>query len=128
MAWTMGLAERIDALDFDTVFQIVGNHVAEVREVYAPTVWHDEEEDIAIDAMPGEEWHALTGMTGQHSYSGAVMHPSEFIGEGMADEMARMTDAGEAPTLWTVVVVEVMPEEGENEAEPAGWAVLYRYA
>lgn len=123
------LAEEIDALDFDTVFRIEDGVVVIVDDVYAPEVYFDAEEDVTIEG--DGDWHCLTGMTRQYSYSGAVMHGSEHVGSGIAEILAE-DDPG---TLFAIVVVNVLPGDcedhddcGEDGCEPAGWAIAYRSA
>ena len=72
-------------------------------------------------------WELLTGWTGQHGYRGPVMHPSEFVGGGLACYVL------DTPGHYVVVSVECYPayEVDEDEAdaldlEPAGWAIAYR--
>jgi len=60
----------------------------------------------------------LTGYTGQYGYHGAVMHASEYIGGGLADDILS------TPGTYVVVVVNVEDDEADEFAEPAGWAIL----
>jgi hypothetical protein len=48
-------------------------------DVYAPTLYDDE--------LDSDRWELLDGYSGQYGYSGPVMHPSEFIGGGMARDI-----------------------------------------
>lgn len=76
-----------------------------------------------------EGWELLTGFTGQYSYNGPVMHPSEFIGGGLETYIL------ETPGYYVALVVEghcdydgttdCDPETGCN-CEPAGWAIAYK--
>lgn len=76
-----------------------------------------------------EGWELLSGFTGQYSYNGPVMHPSEFIGGGMERYIL------EHPGYYVALVVEARcdydgstdcdPETGCN-CEPAGWAVAFK--
>lgn len=118
------LAYRISGMGFGHVFQIIDGLVddsAIPSGEYAPDVYYDDDNDTEIQ---GEGWQALTGWTGQHGYNGAVMHPSEYVGARMAEEMASMST--DESLLWTLVVVEVLPDEDDEDPEPAGWAVLYK--
>jgi hypothetical protein len=95
-----------------------------------------------------EGWELLTGFTGQYSYNGPVMHPSEYIGGGMARHIL------ETPGLYIVLEVSaygehewqyarmtgnkscavcgLMPLDEDDEDspcrqdEPAGWAVAFK--
>jgi hypothetical protein len=81
------------------------------------------ESDFAIDDLP-EEWTLLKGFTGQYSYNGAIMHPSEFIGGGLEDYIRE--NAG----YYVAVIVDVFPtdNEGQDESENAGWAIAFQEA
>lgn len=116
---------KADDVDFDCPFQITADSkVIEVEGVRAPSVYHVEgaqhPDDIDIQAgSRGDRWEALSGFTGQHSYRGACMHASEFIGGGLEDYLLAH------PGVYVVTSVEVLgePDADENE-EPAGWAIL----
>jgi len=80
--------------------------LSDAHGVYAPEVYHSETDDIEIDGVAGrrgETWEALYGYTGQYSYNGAVMHSSEFLGGGLADDILS------TPGTYVVVVVNVEP-------------------
>lgn len=110
------LAEEINALEFDTVFTVRDGEVIVLPNEYAPSVYHDETSDVLID---GDEWDCLTGLTGQYGYHGAVMHPSEFIGNGVADVIEEY--AVDDGAMFAIVVVYDMDDD-----EPIGWAIAYR--
>lgn len=85
------------------------------HSIYVPEVWHSETSDI--DVM-GEGWEALTGMTGQYAYNGACMHPSEYIGAGIARRLVEMVeDAGHPLTFAIVTVDDVPPMFSDRVAE-----------
>lgn len=69
-------------------------------------------------------WDVQTGWSGQYSYSGPIMHSSEFIGGALADHI-RETDG-----YWVVVVAEcheLRDENGDDITDnPAGWLLLHR--
>jgi Zn finger protein HypA/HybF involved in hydrogenase expression len=116
------IGEAINAQDFDHCFTLhPDGTITDAPGVYAPSVYHSETNDIDID---GSGWSALTGLTGQDSYSGAVMHASEYIGSGVAEVMMDMVADG--PMVFVITTVEVMPEDDDDEPEPAGWAILYK--
>lgn len=84
--------------------------------------WHDE------FSLP-EGWALMTGYSGQQSYSGPVMHSSEFIGGGMERDILG------TPGLYVAMTVECdcgyteefcTPESG-CDCEPAGWVVAYMH-
>lgn len=76
-----------------------------------------------------EGWELLKGFTGQYSYNGPVMHPSEFIGGGLERHIR------ETPGYYVALVVEgrcdydgttVCTEDSGCDCEPAGWAIAYK--
>lgn len=68
-------------------------------------------DDIELDA-PG--WTPLVGFTGQYSYHGAIMHPSEYLGGGLAQHIL------EHPG--TYVVLEVI--DPDDLEAVVGWTIL----
>lgn len=61
-------------------------------------------------------WDVQTGWSGQYSYSGPIMHSSEYIGGALADHI-RETDG-----YWVAVVAECF----DIPDNPAGWLLLHR--
>lgn len=114
--------DNLDGLvEWDAPFRITAGMLTLASDVYAPEVLNDENHDIYIEA---DGWTAFTGYTGQWSYSGAVMHPSEYIGGRLADAILEMA-AEDSRTVFALV--EVRDESGEYpDGDPIGWAVLYR--
>lgn len=114
------LGERINAIEFDHPFTLrPDGAITDAPGVWAPSVYHDDAADIHID---GAGWRALTGMTGQDRYHGAVMHQSEYIGKGIADHLQEL--ANDEPQTFVVVAVECDPSDDDPDPEPAGWAIL----
>lgn len=118
------LAERIQAFDFDHVFTLSADGtITEPANVWAPDVYHDETNDVEINGRG--DWHAMTGLTGQYSYNGAVMHASEFIGSGVASAMLDLCEDG--PVTFAVVVVTDMDADTDaGEDDVVGWAITYK--
>src|SRR5688500_2802759 len=127
------LAKLMNDQDFDHVWTVTLDrrvidveHDGEGYDVHAPDVVNDPDGDVDIYS---EHWHALTGMTGQYGYSGAVMHKAESCGRGMAMAIAHMCDEAyeqDRKLAWSVV--EVRGEDGAYpEGDPIGWAVVWRY-
>ena len=68
-------------------------------------------------------WEPVRGITGQHGYNGAIMHPSECIDIGLCRGMAE--DGG----LFRVeYVTELDDDETEDETGLVGWCLLKRVA
>lgn len=120
------LAEQLNAQDFYHPFMIIDGRVTNApRGVYVPSVMHDDEHDILIDGLRerDSEWSAISGFTGQWSYHGSVMHPSEYVGNRMAEHLAEITE--DEPYVFVFVPVDVEPDDEDDAPEPAGWTVLY---
>ena len=104
-----------DIMEFDHVIRVYEDGtVTEPEGIYAP-----ESVDVATVDEPDavEGWSLLPGFSMQYSYPGALMHPSEYIGGGLADYILSH------PGLYVAVIV--------NDYEPdsddvAGWAIAYR--
>lgn len=113
------IERAIAGIDFDSVFEIKANgEIVRGLDLDGPTVYHDETDDIDVEQYVGHHWEALTGYTGQYGYNGAVMHASEYVGGGLLRDMI------DNPGIYVMTVVEVMPEDDDDEPEPAGWAVF----
>lgn len=99
--------------EFDQVFTVGDDGgITYPENVWAPTVYNSEENDVDIDS---DEWEALTGFTGQYGYRGAVMHPSEYFGGGMREEILS------TPGTYVLTVVIDMEPEDDNII---GWCIL----
>lgn len=117
----VALAQKINALDFDTVYRIVGSDVEVINDIYAPSVYHSATDDVNID---GSGWECLTGMTAQYLYNGAVMHQSEYIGATIAKRLSEMSE--DDVVFATVVVSVIDGDEEDSSDDVAGWAIAYR--
>lgn len=115
------LGKQLNDIDFGHAFVMDGS-VCALRmvdsSVSAPEVFNDPDGDIRIG---DEGWTAITNMSGQYSYHGAVFHASEFIGAAIAREMSRLSE--DEPQ--TFVYVDVAEEDGDY-APDNGWVILYR--
>lgn len=114
--------------EFDHVYLIdgLGMVTDNAHNVYAPDVINDSEHDVLIDYLRVEdsEWSVLTGHTGQQSYNGAVMHPSEQWGKWAINDLASRTEEDGHVAF---CIVEVRDDEGDYpEGDPIGWAVAYK--
>lgn len=77
-----------------------------------------EHERGMIEYVRMQGWEPLTGYTGQYSYSGPIMHPSEFIGGALAEYVLS------TPGTYVAVAVETVSPDPDADPEPAGWMVL----
>lgn len=99
---------------FTAVTGNVGVHVITRPDLWAPETWLDmaEPHDLGHDGA----WEPVHGYSGAHEAgASAVMHPSEFLGGRMAEDV--LTAPG------TYVVVEVTDFDSGDEP-PVGWALL----
>lgn len=117
-------AENLNtSVEFDQPFTVgAGGEVTFPREIYSPDVWHVEgastPHDVEIGGTGWEQWS--TGYTGQHGYRGAVLHASEQLAGRIASDLLAQ------PGTYVVCAVDVLPEDDDDEPEPAGWIILRR--
>lgn len=106
-----------DLVEFDCPFRVTEDGQVEtgpIEGVYAPEVYFDGTPGGGGVDIGSDEWSAWsTGYTGQWSYSGPVMHDSEFIGGRLERDLL------DDPGVYVVTSVECL---GSDEA--AGWIVL----
>ena len=103
-----------DHVEFDGPFTIDENGMLSRSDVWAPSVYHvDGEREPDID---GTGWEFVDGYSGQFRYSGPAMHPSEYLGGGMA------RDVLDTPGTYVLCVVEDL----DDMDNPAGWVLLRR--
>ena len=74
----------------------------------------EHEADLLAD-VKAAGWTLLDGYSGQYLYSGPIMHPSEYIGGRLADDI--LAEDG----FYVSVVVRTTDDD-----EDAGWAIAYR--
>lgn len=88
--------------------------VIERPDVLTPEVEFDPDDPRHVTTWP--DWTPVHGYSGAHmSGASAVMHPSEFIGGRMAEDL--IADGG----THTVAVVE---DPDDVDGEPVGWTLL----
>jgi hypothetical protein len=123
-----------------------GGHISDgPADVYAPELFSsDADDDEYRSQAEAAGWTLESGWTGQHGYSGVIMHASEFIGGRLAEHVLC------TPGLWVVTAATCDPEcecdgtdecpEHEDDAEAhhdaedheaeetedAGWVLAYR--
>lgn len=98
-------------INFDSPFVVLPNGEFATVNIYSPSVYNSDTEDIYIEST---EWEALTGYTGQHGYNGAVLHSSEYLGGGLLKDI--LEDVG---GVYCLTVVYDLDDDGM-----AGWSVL----
>lgn len=103
-----------ERMEFDHVVEVLVNGlIIDRNDLYAPECYDDGQGKIDFAGAVG--WSALDGYSGQYGYAGPIMHPSEFIGGRMADDIAS------TPGVYVVVVISDLDD---LEGEPSGWAAL----
>lgn len=117
-------------IDTDERFNLLDEHAPEVVIDYEGSfadaqISKDHDADM-VEYLKSQGWEVLSGYSGQHGYSGPIMHTSEFIG-GALEERIR-----EEPGFWVALTVEIHPSEndpehedndGSGESEYVGWIV-----
>jgi hypothetical protein len=116
-------AKISDLMDFEHVIVVDNNGATDYDgqdprfpNIYAPEVYGDEFSD--------PDWEPVTGYSNQYSYSGPLMHPSEFIGRGMGASIL------DEPGVYVTVVVECDGSEcdpdvhDEGGCDADGWMLL----
>lgn len=113
-----------DIMKFDHPIRSTGDSA--VREylpgVYAPVaslntdsngqLLAEYELDMLVE-LRSQGWEALSGWSGQHGYSGPIMHPSELVSGALAEYILS------TPGIYVAVAVDT-----EDPGGPAGWLVL----
>jgi hypothetical protein len=108
-------------MEFDHVIQVHPDGTL----TDAPDDVHAPELDAENDTVSGDGWSLLRGFTGQHGYSGPIMHDSEFIGGGLARHIL------ETPGYYVALVAYYWTDENDNPLDEPyleGWAVAYHIA
>lgn len=96
-----------DRMDFDHVIEVLPDStVIDRHDIHAPSLCDSELED--------GRWELLNGYSGQHRYSGPIMHASEYIGGYMERDIL------DNPGLYVALV-----DYPLDDSEPEGWAVAY---
>lgn len=109
---TMTMVQPLnEIMEFDHVIRVHedGSITDAPSGIWAPSLYDGETDD--------ERWTLLRGYSGQHAYSGPIMHDSEFIGGRMEK------DIRETPGFYVALV-----DYDLNSDESSGWAVAFRPA
>lgn len=124
-------ADNLNAvMEFDRVIRVLKDGTVDTRPDNAPyapehvyVIVDNNGQQVALggDEVQGvdEPWELMRGYTGQYGYNGPVMHPSEFIGGRMAQDILT------GPGYYVAVSVECETEDGITLDSPAGWAVAF---
>ncbi|MHB8415615.1 MAG: hypothetical protein ACYDB1_09575 [Acidiferrobacteraceae bacterium] len=100
------------AVEFDCAFEVLyGDRICEPRDVlYAP--------DVLDGVLESDAWEFVDGFSGQDSYSGPIMHESEYLGGGMARFVL------DNPGVYVMTPAYYSPEEEGGDFVIEGWALL----
>lgn len=100
-------------MEFDHVIRVhEDGSVTDEPNIFAPEL-------LAFEGGELEDlgsWELLDGYSGQHGYSGPIMHNSEYIGGGMADDILS------TPGVYVALVCTWL-DTPEDEDNIEGWAV-----
>lgn len=119
--------ELNDVMEFGHVIRVqdgkVHEDVPNQREFWAPELHWEGDDGNATHVFqpytPDSGWTLLDGYSGQWRYSGPIMHQSEYIGGRMEQDILARDG------YYVALVCDTLPD-GDEESEPAGWAVAYR--
>lgn len=111
-----------DVMDFDHVVEVHPDGSVSDADtgIWAPEAWcqNGDYRKPVLSSQPGREWTLLDGYSGQYLYHGPIMHPSEFIGGKMADDILA------EPGLYALIEVRDLDADTDNgEDDSVGWAV-----
>ncbi|MET9262385.1 hypothetical protein [Amycolatopsis sp. NPDC004079] len=117
----MDLNER---MEFGHVIQVhEDSSITDADGMHAPEVYVttdadgqilDADEREMTASVEAQGWELMTGYTGQYGYRGPTMHPSEYVGGGLEQDIFA------EPGYYVACVVEVLDNA---EGDPAGWVV-----
>lgn len=110
--------DNLNALmEFDHVIEVhADGTVTEPTAIWAPEVSMVRSDPRNPQISSRQGWELLNGYSGQFTYSGPIMHDSEYIGGKMADDILA------EPGVYVAVVVSDDDAEDEEDRD-AGWAV-----
>jgi len=106
------IQELEDMMEFDHVIRVhEDGTISEPEGFWAPEFY----DSRCFD----KSWTMLTGYTGQYLYSGPVMHDSEYIGGGLAEDIL------DTPGVY-VAVIHTYSGESEGEDVQEGWGIAFQ--
>lgn len=112
------IQELEDMMEFDHVIRVhEDGTISEPGGFWAPEFY----DSRCFD----KSWTMLTGYTGQYLYSGPVMHDSEYIGGGLAEDILDTPGVYVAVTHTYTAECE-HPTECECEDVQEGWGIAFQ--
>lgn len=111
MTGLISMSTLNDLMEIDHVIQVHedGTITDAPEGVWAPSLYDGEVDDA--------RWVLMKGYSGQYSYSGPIMHDSEYIGGRMEE------DIREAPGFYVKLNNTYLDGDVDE-----GWAVAFRFA
>ena len=108
-------------MEFDSVIYSHGDGtISDAHTMHSTYVYTDEQEDGTwVEEALDEPWVLLDGFSGQHGYSGPIMHASEYISGGLARHIL------ETAGFYVATVVMPMPLDEDDDVDSDEWAVAY---
>lgn len=96
-------------MDFDHVIEVHADYtITDCPGVYGPSLYWDGDTHY----LDGDGWELINGYSRQDRYAGPIMHESELIAGGIADEIRGN------PGVYVALVCYVLDED-----DVAGWAI-----
>lgn len=123
MLSTEQIAAHVNSIDFDHPFILQPGNVLrfDAPGYWAPDVMTGFSESTSDGLYIDKGWEPVTyGLSGQYSYSGPIMHPSEFVGPAVAQRLLDVVEQEECPQVFCLVVVR-NEDDHENDA---GWMIV----
>lgn len=108
--------------DFDHVFMVIGDgYVTEVDSADEHRLYAPEAFDVDPNTTELDGWQLpLSGLTGQHGYSGPWLHDSELIIGAVAERVLSM------PGYWVAIYATFSAQDDFDEDHIEGWTLAYR--
>lgn len=129
----MEITEQLAAMmEFDHVVYVdrTGTAMHDSGEMIAPELRIEIDDDgqqvaypegeTIIEQATAQGWTLLSGYTGQYGYNGPVMHSSETISGGLAEDILKQRG------WYVAVAVECEGPDPEGDYPPAGWAIAFK--
>lgn len=104
-------------IEFDTPFTVEYGHIIELdTSLYVPQVTDD---SVAIE-IDSPNWTTISGYSGQHGYSGPVMHSSETLSPGLLKALEEKYPGD----IFALTIV----EDADDPENLIGWLILRNIA
>ena len=112
----MKTIEQSNDIEFYQSFTFDGANIAP-HDYTVPEV---ELIDGELEISPRQKWEPVTGYSGQHGYSGPIMHASEQFSPNVLQDMHERYGSH---SIYGLAVVESWDDE-HDEYDAVGWIIL----